>query len=82
MRVLYVHPTEGRGERRCLAFVDIELNEDIRLNGLRLIQQPDGRHFIYACQAGKHRTATFSPALARKLTDIAVEAYGAANAAG
>ena len=79
MKVLYCHPTRGRGQRDCLAFVDFELNEHIRLMGLRLIRQPDGRHMIYAPQAGQRRAATFSKPLAEHITALAVEAYEAAN---
>lgn len=79
MRILYAHPTRGRGERECIAFVDVELNEHIRLYGLRLVRQADGKHLIYAPQAGQRHAATFSKPLAARLTELAVEALEAAN---
>ncbi|SDP46802.1 hypothetical protein SAMN05428967_2253 [Phyllobacterium sp. YR620] len=74
MKILYCHPTRECGKRDCIAFVDVELNEHIRLYGLRLVKQPDGNHMLYAPQAGQRRSATFSTALAKRLTALAVEA--------
>lgn len=79
MRVLYCHPTKGRGQRNCVAFVDVEINEHMRLLGLRLIRQPDGAHYIYAPQVGQRRAATFSKPLAERLTALAVDALEAAH---
>lgn len=79
MRILYCHPTHETGRKDCIAFVDVELNEHVRLYGLRLVRQPDGAHFLFAPQAGQRRTATFSKPLAERLTALAVEALGAAN---
>jgi hypothetical protein len=79
MKVLYCHPTRETGSKDCVAFVDVELNEHVRLYGLRLVRQPDGVHFLFAPQAGHRRTATFSKPLAERLTALAVEALGAAN---
>lgn len=80
MRVLYCHPTSESGGKHCIAFVDIELNEHVRLYGLRLLRQPDGAHYLFAPQAGHRRTATFSKPLAEHLTTLAVEAYEKAAA--
>jgi len=74
MRVLYLHPVADAGAQ-CLAFVDIELNEHVRLYGLRLLRKPDGAHYLFAPQAGHRRTATFSKPMAERLTSLAVEAY-------
>ena len=79
MRVMYCHPTQERNWRACVAFVDVELNEHVRLYGLRLVRQPDGNHFLYAPQAGQRRTATFSATMAKRLTELAVDAYEAAS---
>lgn len=79
MKVMYAHPTGETGPRDCVAFVDVQFNDDVRLYGLRLIRQPDGRHMIYAPQAGTRRTATFSRPMAEQLTALAVEAYEAAR---
>ncbi|WP_337267117.1 hypothetical protein [Oryzifoliimicrobium ureilyticus] len=74
MKILYTHPTNETGDRACVAFVDVELNEHIRLYGLRLVRQPDGNHFLFAPQAGHRRSATFSKPLAERLTALALEA--------
>lgn len=79
MRILYCHPTHEKGARDCIAFVDVELNEHIRLYGLRLVQHPDGNHTLYAPQAGKRRSATFSAGLAKRMTELAVEALQVAR---
>lgn len=79
MKILYCHPTGERGAKDCVAFVDVELNEDIRLYGLRLVRQPDGAHFLFAPQSGPRRTATFSKPLAERLTVLALEALEAVH---
>jgi hypothetical protein len=79
MRVLYCHPTRESGPKDCVAFVDIELNEHVRLYGLRLLRQPDGAHFLFAPQAGHRRTATLSKPMAERLTALALEALEAAH---
>ncbi|MGV8832536.1 MAG: hypothetical protein ACOH2N_11210 [Devosia sp.] len=82
MRILYLHPvSDDRGGNTCVATVDVELNDHVRLYGLRLMRMRDGKHLVYAPQAGQRRAATFSPALAEKLTIMAVEAMGNVNAA-
>lgn len=78
MKILYCHPLPNAKARDAIAFVDVELNEHIRMYGLRLVQQPDGRHMLYSPQAGTRRTATFSKPMAERLTALAVEAYEAA----
>ena len=78
MRVLYCHKVRDPRQAECLASVDFELNEHIRLYGLRLLRKADGAYFLYAPQAGQRRTATFSAAMAKRLTDLAVAAYEAA----
>ncbi len=77
MKILYCHPLSNAKARDAVAFVDVELNEHIRLYALRLVRHPDGNHSLYAPQAGTRRTATFSQPLAARLTALAVEAYEA-----
>ncbi|MBB2832406.1 UNVERIFIED_ORG: hypothetical protein GGD51_002535 [Rhizobium esperanzae] len=77
MKILYAHPTGETSQRDCVAFVDVELNDDVRLYGLRLVRQADGRHLLYAPQAGHRRTATFSKPLAEQLTALALDAFEA-----
>ena len=79
MQVLYVHPVKKDDGDQCLAFVDVELNEHVRLYGLRLLRKPDGAHYLFAPQAGHRRTATFSRPMAERLTALALEAYEAAR---
>jgi len=79
MKVLYCHPLRDAKARDAVAFVDVELNEHIRLYALRLVRQPDGAYRLYAAQAGTRRTATFSTPMAERLTALAVEALEAAN---
>lgn len=79
MKILYCHRLdEARDGQRCLATVDVELNEHIRLYGLRLLRMPDGKHFLFAPQSGQRRTATFSRPMSERLTSLALEAYDAA----
>ena len=79
MRILYAHPTRGRGEKECIGFVDVEVDADIRMYGLRIVRQADGRHLLYAPQAGHRRAATFSRPMAEKITALALEALEAAH---
>lgn len=77
MRLLHLHPTGDlrRGGHTCVATVDVELSEHVRLYGLRLLAMQDGRHMIFAPQSGARRTATFSPDMAKQITALAVEAW-------
>jgi len=77
MKVLYAHRTKERGNRPCVGFVDIELDEHVRLYGLRVVRQPDGRHVVYAPQAGQRHAASFSRPFAEELTAAAVAALEA-----
>lgn len=79
MRILYAHPTGETGPRDCIAFVDVQLTDDLRLYNLRLIRHPDGRFTINAPHCGKRQSATFSRSLAERLTALAVEALEAAG---
>lgn len=79
MRILYAHPTHGRGEKECIGFVDVEINGELRMYGLRIVRQPDGRHLVYSPQAGHRRTATFGKPLAEQITALALEALEAAH---
>lgn len=77
MKLLYCHPTGEAGDRACAAFFDVELDEHVRLYGLRLIRHADGRHTISAPQCGKRQSSTFSKPMAERLTALAVEALEA-----
>lgn len=76
MRVLYCRrPDSRRANDRCIATVDVELNDHVRLYGLRLLRMPDGKHFLFAPQSGQRRTATFSKPMSERITALALEAY-------
>ena len=79
MQILYAHSVEERGNRPCVGFVDVEISPDVRLYGLRVVRQPDGKHIVYAPQCGQRRSATFSRPFAEELTAAAVDALGAAR---
>ena len=79
MRVLYAHQTGETGERSCIAFVDVELNEHVRLYGLRLLRQPHGRYTISAPTCGRRQSSTFSKLMAEHLTALALEALEAVH---
>ena len=82
MRLLFLHPVnDDRGGHTCLATIDVELNEHVRLYGLRLLQMRDGKKLVFAPQIGKRRSATFSVALAEKLTAMAVAEWERSHAA-
>ena len=79
MRVLYTHRLNelDDGGHMCLAAFDVELNDHIRLYGLRLLRMRDGKHLVYAPNAGRRRSATFSTPMAERLTNLALAAYEA-----
>ena len=66
MKILYCHPLTDSKARDAIAFVDVELNEHVRLYALRLVRQPDGRHMLYSPQAGTRRTASRTPGSTRR----------------
>lgn len=81
MRLIESHPIVPERDRTghtCVGLIDVELSPDLRLYKLRLLQMKDGRHRIYAPQAGRYLTSSFSPALAEQLTALAVDALVAA----
>jgi len=76
MKVLYCHKVRNPRGGECIASVDFELNEHIRIYGLRLMKKADGKHLIYAPQAsGSRRVATFSQQMTERMTALALEAY-------
>jgi hypothetical protein len=83
MRLIETHPIAPQRDRTghtCVGVFDVELTPDLRLYKLRLLRMRDGRFRTYAPYAGRYLAASFSPELAEKLTQMAVEALGdAAN---
>ncbi|KQV33125.1 hypothetical protein ASE37_18865 [Rhizobium sp. Root268] len=75
MRVTALQPVanSGGGSVKVVATFDLQLNDDVRLFGLRLMEAPGGKRLIYAANAnGGRRTATFSPSLATAITASAL----------
>lgn len=74
MRILDLQPVSGNGDRatRLVATFDLELDDSVRMFGLKLMETPDGRRLTYAPSAnGGRRTATFSPSMAAQITAAA-----------
>ena len=78
MKLLHARPLAepDRGGHLCLGTIDIELNSEVRLYGLRLLRMRDGKILLFAPQAGKRRSATFSQELTSQLIQMASEALG------
>lgn len=74
MKVLDIKPVanSGGGSVRAVAVFDLQLTDEIRMHGLKLMEAPGGRRIVYAPSGnGGRRLATFSPALAAAITDAA-----------
>ncbi|WP_442217178.1 hypothetical protein [Rhizobium sp. 2YAF20] len=85
MRIPEMQPVadRGSGHVRAIANFDLQLTDEVRLYGLRLMQAADGNRFVYAPQAGSRRSATFARPLAEQITAMASELYeGAVTADG
>ncbi len=82
MKVTDIHRTTPQPGKavRAIATFDIELSDDVRMFGLKLMETPGGRFLIYAPSAnGGRRLATFSPALSDKIADLAASELERAN---
>ncbi len=83
MRILNLEPVTGHGGgMRVVAHFDLQLSDDVRLYGLRLMESPEGNRFTYAAQAGSRRTATFARPFAERVTAAASHALEAVTANG
>ncbi|KQR77596.1 hypothetical protein [Rhizobium sp. Leaf341] len=74
MKITEIHRTTPQPGKavRAVAIFDLEVSDDLRMFGLRLMEAPDGRFLIYAPSAnGGRRLATFSPALSCQIADLA-----------
>ncbi|MBB4272772.1 hypothetical protein [Rhizobium mongolense] len=82
MQVLNLTPVarQGGGSVKIVATFDIELSNEVRLYGLRLLEATDGKRFAYAAQAGNRRSATFSRSLSEAITAAASFELEAATA--
>jgi DNA-binding cell septation regulator SpoVG len=78
MKVTDIKPVAnpGGGRMKLIAVFDLQLNDTIAINGMRLLHAPDGRHVSYAPDAaGGRRSVTFGHSLAAEITKAAVEAF-------
>lgn len=65
---------------RAIASFDLQLTDDCRLYGLRLLRMRDGKILTFAPQSGPRRVATFAAPLAERITKLATDEYGALTA--
>lgn len=82
MKVTDIHRTTPQPGKavRAVAMFDLEMSDDLRIFGLKLMEAPDGRLLIYAPSAnGGRRLATFSTALSAKIADLAASELERAN---
>jgi hypothetical protein len=84
MEVLNIEPVanSGDGGMRVIAFFDLQLSDDVRMYGLRLLEAPDGNRITYAPQSGSRRSATFARPLAERITAAASISLEAVTAHG
>jgi hypothetical protein len=76
MQILDIKPVANSGGgMRTIAHFDLQLSDDVRLYGVRLMEAPDGKRVVYAAQAGSRRAATFARPLAEKITAAASQSY-------
>ena len=73
MRILSLRPVPP-GTGSALAHFDVELNDDIRLFGLRLSKRESGGHSVYAPNSMGRRAATFSYDLVAQIAAAALAA--------
>jgi hypothetical protein len=75
MKLLTVTSSHGgSGAVREIARFDLQLSDDVRLYGLRLMQTPERRHLTYAPSSGGRRFATFALSLVDDITAAAISA--------
>jgi hypothetical protein len=76
MQILSIEPVADRGgTTTTLALFDLELTDEVRIYGLRLVENR-GRRLTYSPNAnGGRRAATFAPALAARITALAIEKF-------
>ncbi|MBX4906149.1 hypothetical protein HJA82_01950 [Rhizobium bangladeshense] len=66
----------GGGAMKHVANFDLQITDDIRICGMRLLMAPDGRLLTYAPTAlGGRRSVTFSPETTAAITDAARNSY-------
>ena len=73
MRIIDFETSGGfAGEgARVLARFSVQVNEDLRLCGLRLVDTPKGRRTFFPSVSGGGRSVTASTSLSRQITAVA-----------
>ena len=76
MRILSIQAVEGRPDCKAVAIAkfDLQLTDDIRVFGLRLMRTPDGLRTYAPSINGGGRSTTFTPRLGDKITAAAFSA--------
>lgn len=73
MKILSIRPVPP-GAGGAVAHFDVEINDDIRLFGLRLSERAAGGHSVYSPNAMGRRCATFSYKLVDQIAAAALAA--------
>jgi hypothetical protein len=73
MQIIELEPYAGSAgrESKVLATFSVQVNDDLRLNALKLVDTPNGRRTFFPSMRGGNRLASASVSLARKITDQA-----------
>lgn len=76
MQVIDLEPYVASGGRdtKVLATFSVQLNDDLRLHGLKLVDTPKGLRTYFPSVGGGNRLASASLSLARKITEQASRA--------
>ncbi len=81
MRILDLQTIDEQSSgHRAIAVFDLQLSDECRLYGLRLLRMRDGRLLTFAPQSGSRRVATFATDLAAKITSLAIDQLKAVTA--
>jgi hypothetical protein len=81
MRILDFQTIDEQSSgHRAIAVFDLQLTDEVRLYGLRLLRMRDGRLLTFAPQSGSRRVATFANSLAAQITSLATDELKAVTA--
>jgi hypothetical protein len=77
VKILSIAPSSGgAGTRREIARFDVDIDENIRFNHMRLMEEPSGRRAVYSPKVSHAgRAISFSLKLAQEMTRVASVAY-------
>ena len=70
LKILHIRP-EPSGVGNTIARFDLELSDQLRVFGARLIKKPNGFRAVYAPNSGGTRVVTFGPALVEEIATAA-----------